>query len=346
MNIQELSRVWAVAFPLSVTAAGGLVFEAVGIPNGLLIGGLLASLVICRLYRRAEVLAGSLQYVQITIGIELGALFAAGDLAITGKLAAAACLLAMCLMLQIAISFFWLRIVSGWTATDAVLASYPGAMAAVLDLFDRASASPRVIMVHVLRLIVLTVAASAMIHSSSDAGTPGSTGIWNWIAVGAVALASLVVGRTLEMCKVPAPYMLVATFFTAVGLRSGFSASVDLPHWSLVVCEILLALLITIRIKDAGLAEFRSSLMPGTIAIVLMLLTSAGVAWLAKVLLHLDFATMSLSYVPGGVESVAIIAISSGLEASFIMKLHFFRLILVQTAPAVVSLLRLRSSPG
>lgn len=345
MNIQRQAS-WPAVVPLVATAAGGLALEAVGVSNGLLIGGLVSSLVVCRLYRRAEALPGSLQFVQIILGIELGKLFATGELGLNGEFAGAALLLAVCLVLQITVSFVWLKNISGWTATDALLASYPGAMAAVLDLFDKESASPRVIMVHVLRLILLKVAASIMIGSSPDSAASTSTDISNWIAIGVVAAMSLSVGRMLELCNVPAPYMLVATLFTAIGLRSGLALSADVPSWGLILCEILLAVLITIKMKDASSAEFKASLLPGMMAILLMLSISAGVAYLAAEVLQRDFATMSLSYVPGGVESVAIIASSSGLEASFIMKLHFFRLVIVQAAPAVFSHLKLRSSPG
>lgn len=344
MIAKKLVRIWPYFVTIAATASGGVMLDLLGVANGLLIGGLLASLLACKIYPRASAVIGSLQYVQIVLGLELGVLFATGDPGISSGIIAAASFLALCLALQIIISFLWLRYFSGWTTTDALLASYPGAMAAVLDLFDKQSASPRVIMVHVLRLLILTIAASLLIKDVPSAiQAPAVSGQILLIIIG-IAGVSLAIGICLQRCNVPAPYMLVATFVTAGAIGSGTAPSFNAPPIALSLCEVLLAILITIRFKETSFRELRVSIVPGVLAIALMLLTSAGVAWLASGLIGRDFATLALSYVPGGIESVAIIAISSGLEAAFIMKLHLGRLVVVQTAPAIVSLFKFRSS--
>ena len=136
-----------------------------GIPNGLLIGAMGATLLTCRLYPRSLLLPCSLEYVQITLGLSIGLLFEHWDSRYALSILPSIGLLLLCLALQIGAAWGWLTRVSRWTKAEALLAAYPGAMAAVMDLLDRQQASPKVILVHIARLLLLTLLASLVIQS-------------------------------------------------------------------------------------------------------------------------------------------------------------------------------------
>lgn len=335
----------AYVLPLISAAAGGYLLKVLGIPNGLLIGATLASLLFCRFYKRAQVAPFSLQFMQIVLGISLGTFVGPGDLLVAPDWLTAAGLTVSCLTLQVGTSYLWLRKVSRWPAADAALASYPGAMAAVLDLLGKSAAGPKVLIVHMMRLIVLTVAASLLAgNHTAPAIQPLTLNFFILSVVAVIVAASLVLGRALEKSGVPAPYMLTALAFGAAGSSIGLLEGFHVPELALDAAIILLAVLITINVKNIDRREFLPALQAGSAALLLMLTCTVTIAALAAWLLDCDFTTLLLASAPGAVESVAFVAIVSGLDVAFILKTHLMRLVLAHLSPAVLIALRKRGA--
>lgn len=331
--------------PLFAAAAGGYLLKTLGIPNGLLIGATLAGLLFCRFYTRAQVVPFSLQFMQIVLGISLGIIVGPGELLAASDWLTAAGLTVSCLTLQVGTSYLWLRKVSRWPAADAALASYPGAMAAVLDLLGKSAAGPKILTVHIMRLIFLTVAASLLVwNHTAPATQPLALNFSTLSVVTAIVTASLVLGRTLEKSGVPAPYMLVALAFGAAGSSMGLLEGFHVPQLVIDVAIILLAVLITVNVKNIDKREFFPALQAGGAALLLMLTCTVTIAALAAWLLNYEFETLLLSCAPGAVESVAFVAIVSGLDVAFILKTHLMRLVLAHLSPAVLIALRKRAA--
>jgi uncharacterized membrane protein AbrB (regulator of aidB expression) len=331
----------AYVLPILAAAAGGYLLEALGIPNGLLIGATLAGLVFCRFYRRAQVVPFSLQFMQIVLGISLGIVVGPADLLAASDWLTAAGLAALCLTLQVGTSYFWLRKVSRWPTTDAALASYPGAMAAVLDLLSKSAAGPKVLIVHMMRLIFLTCAASLLVwNHAAPATSPSVVSLPVLTAVAAIVVSSLVLGRVLEKSGVPAPYMLVALAFGAVGSSMGALDGFHVPQIAFDAAIVSLAVLITNNAKNIDRREFLPAFRAGVVALLLMLACTVMIAALAAWLLGHEFATVLLSCVPGAVESVAFVAIASGLNLALILKVHLMRLLLAHLSPVLLIAMR------
>lgn len=327
--------------PILAAAAGGYQLEALGIPNGLLIGATLAGLVFSRFYERAEAVPYSLPFMQIVLGISLGIIVGPGNLLVASDWLTAAGLAVLCLTLQVSTSYFWLRKVSRWPTTDAALASYPGAMAAVLDLLGKSAAGPRVLIVHMMRLIFLTFAASLLVWNHSAPATPASVMSLPVLTVaGAIVVLSLVLGRVLEKSGIPAPYMLVALAFGAVGSSMGGLDGFHVPQLAVDAAIVFLAVLITNNAKNIDKREFLPAFRAGVVALLLMLACTVTVAALAAWLRGQEFVTVLLSCVPGAVESVAFVAIASGLNVAFILKVHLMRLLLAHLSPVLLIAIR------
>jgi len=47
------------------------------------------------------------------------------------------------------------------------------------------------------------------------------------------------------------------------------------------------------------------------------------------------FQEIMLGLAPGAIESVAVVAIAAGVDVTFVMKMHFARLFIVQVAPVI-----------
>ena len=309
----------AYVLPLLAAAAGGYLLTALGIPNGLLIGATLAGLLFCRFYDRARVVPFSLEFMQVVLGISLGVIVGPGDLLAASDWLIAAGLTIACLTLQVGMSYLWLRGVSRWPAADAALASYPGAMAAVLDLLGKSAAGPKVLIVHMMRLIFLTFAASILVWNHPTPAVPPFTMNLSVLSVlAAIIASSVILGRILEKSGVPAPYMLVALAFGAAGSSMGLLEGFHVPQLVIDAAIVFLAILITINVKNIDRREFVPAFRAGGVALLLMLTGTATIAAIAAWLLDYDVATVLLSCVPGAVESVAFVAIVSGLDVAII----------------------------
>ena len=310
-----------------------------GIPNGLLIGAMGATLLTCRLYPRSLLLPCSLEYVQITLGLSIGLLFEHWDSRYALSILPSIGLLLLCLALQIGAAWGWLTRVSRWTKAEALLAAYPGAMAAVMDLLDRQQASPKVILVHIARLLLLTLLASLVIQSRPGvwpdilplAGAPAL------LSIAGIIAASIASGYLLARLQVPAPYMLTAILCTAEASRLGLARGWVVPDAVMDAGVVLLGALIAIRFKLLSRADILDASRAACGALAASLLATVAVAALAAWLLSNDLRLMLLAYVPGGVESVAAVALAGGLNVIFIMTHHMTRLLVLNLAPALLA---------
>ena len=70
--------------------------------------------------------------------------------------------------------------------------------------------------------------------------------------------------------------------------------------------------------------------------VALMLLVGAAFAGLAGRLLGRDSMTLFLAYMPGAIETIAIVAFSGGLNVVFILTHHLSRMVLLHFAPALL----------
>lgn len=240
------------------------------------------------------------------------------------------------------LAFVWLRRVARWSRTDALLAVYPGALAAVLDVFHVARASNHVVLVHILRLFVLTLLVTLLIPA--DVTAPAQVRGWEFWRVAAgdalplsVLLVSIVLlGWLLRRLHVPAPYLLTAIVSTAVVVYAGWLSTFVMPRGVTDVSAILLGVLIGSILADL---HWTDVLRHGRVGAMLMLMAIAVAvlfAGLAAWLLHLDFLTLMVSYIPGAIETVATVTLAEGMNVMFILSHHLLRLMILHALPAFV----------
>nr|WP_277953328.1 AbrB family transcriptional regulator [Pseudomonas sp. TH08] len=145
---------------LLIAAGFGAVLQSLGVPHGLLLGSILVTALVVTRSGFAPATPYGLGYIQVTLGIATGLMFEAWDSAVASAMLPSLGVLLLCLIVQIALAAWWLTRGAGWNRTDALLAVYPGALAAVFDLLESEKASSKVIIVHLMRLLLITVLVS------------------------------------------------------------------------------------------------------------------------------------------------------------------------------------------
>jgi membrane AbrB-like protein len=320
-------------FCLLIAAGFGALLQFEGVPHGLLLGSIVVTALFASKTGFAPATPYGLGYIQVTLGIATGLMFEAWDSETASTMLPSLGVLLICLTVQIALAGWWLTRGAGWNRTDALLAVYPGALAAVFDLLESEKASSKVIIVHLMRLLIITVLVSFLIPGQAAIavadGDPLTTGM-ALTALSVIAL-SILLGRLLLVIGVPAPFIITAVF-----VKSGWLHGFHMPDWSLNLAALILGVRIGSRFQGLGFAELGRHGRTALVSVGLMIVVAAVFAEAAARWLGSDPLSLWLAYMPGAIETIAIVAFGGGLNVVFILTHHLSRMVLLHFAPALL----------
>lgn len=309
-----------------------------GIPLGELFGAALAVIVARQTFGLTTRLPGwILTTVQLILGVSVGAVVKVDALLMTMTWPAMIGL-TLCLIVQMAINYWWLHAKEGWSPFESMLGAVPGAMAAILMVSEtHAKPSPKIVFAHSIRLITLVAVAAVIswwlpMDSVEHSAQPAVF----WPGLGAVLAVSLLIGKLVERLGFPAPYMVAALLCAAV-------SNTLFPDWVLLVPERLLlaatamlGALIGSRLAQTTLREAIRYARAGFIVTIYGLLVTIGFAWSWSYLIGISPVVLLLSWVPGSVEAMTAVALLLGLEPVFVMVNHILRLLILHALPVVL----------
>lgn len=325
---------WGALAALSVVVV--MILEALKLPGGIMIGAMLAAIVLAASDARIRMPPRSVIAVQGLVGFLIastipptiiGDLVRDWPLLLTGLVGVIAGSTAIGLALM-----RW----GGLPGATGIWGMVPGAATPMILMAEENGADARLVAVmHKVRmLIVITVAA--MVASAGTPSAIASSAVvkagwfppvqWGWLAVTVV----LSVGSALlaSWLRVFAGPMLVSLAL-AISLQGLGWIQIELPHW-------LLAIAYTIVGWTVGLGFTRPvvwyalRLLPLVVAAsVALILFCAGLAVVMVVAGGVDPMTAYLATSPGGVDSIAIIAISTTVDIRFVMAMQITRMIVV-----------------
>jgi membrane AbrB-like protein len=323
---------------LLIATGVGAALQYAGIPHGLLLGSIFASALIASNLRFSPTLRFGLGYVQIVLGIATGLMFTAWDSHTVAAILPSLGVMLVCLMVQSAVAGVALLKIAGWNRKDTLLAVYPGALAAVFDLLESERASSKVIVVHLVRLIFITLLVSFCIPGQATVAIAHSSPLDMSLALSLLSLIALCLlsGRLLLNVGVPAPFMLTAIVLTGVYVKTGYLQGFHMPSWSVDSAAILLGVLIGSKFKDISFAELVRHGRAALMSVGLMLLIAAAFASVAGRVWGSDPWSLWLAYMPGAIETISMVAFSGGLNVVFILSHHLVRMVVLHFAPAMV----------
>jgi len=241
------------------------------------------------------------------------------------------------------------RRLGGFDATTAFYASAPGGLYESIEMGEAAGADlTRLMMQQFLRIIVVVTALplGLSLWLGGPVGSAGGMTLargdvpWSDLPVIALAvLGGVGLGRVLRL---PAGQM-TGPMALAAGLSLSGWLSVEVPHWLLMLAQMVLGTALGMRftglsrglmLRGAGLALTAVGAMlaiGGVLAAGLHALTGEAV----------DVLVISLA--PGGVTEMALVALSLQANPAFVTLHHIYRIVL--TVLAIGVLARLRPGP-
>jgi len=320
---------------VAAIAFGGL-FHSLGIPAGWLSGAIVGAIVWgailpSEVADEARLPRPLVEWAMILAGVVMGAGITPEALATIGAypLSLLALLLAV-VCVTLACTAFLMRF-HGWRRDDAILASLPGALTAVLAVaVERKANLAPIAIVQSFRLLVLVALLPFLVSLTSDGDPRALVGAGQEVAgPGAFALmvaAGLVVGLIFRRLGVAAPLLLGATVASALLHVTEIAPGVVPPEIATAAFVV-----IGVFIGERFTTLERRSLLPlfgaafGVFAIGLVV--SAGFALATVLIVGVGTGEALVAFAPGGLEAMIVLALVLGVDPLYVGVHHTVRFI-------------------
>jgi membrane AbrB-like protein len=232
----------------------------------------------------------------------------------------------------------------------AAWGSTPGAASAMVMMAEEYGADARLVaLMQYLRVVMVVLSASVisrlLVGGSGFAAIPASAvpAATSLIPLALRFLETMgiaVIGATLgRRFKVPAGGMIVPMVLGSILHATGL-VEINLPPWLLTIAYATIGWYIGLGFdRDVVVRVWRA--IPHMMLATILLIGLCGLsAWLLTAQLHTDPLTAYLATSPGGLDSVAIIAVGSNADIPFVLAVQTLRLFIVLvTGPILAKLI-------
>ena len=243
----------------------------------------------------------------------------------------------MVMFFYILVSIFvvskYLQKFSGYKEKTSIFSAAPGALGPLLILaeYEKSDLS-QVATAHLIRLIIIITLFPFFVvnFSSTDAMTIEKFNYMdqNHLDLIILLIVSVALIYIFDKIKIPAP--LLAGVLVASGiLQITEIASYKLPDQSINFCLLILGASVGCRFADKSLNEVIRNTAHSFVATALLVFLGVIAAIIAGYFVENNFLTLLLSYCPGGIYEVAVIAIAFNLDPNFVAFHHIIRLLII-----------------
>jgi uncharacterized protein len=322
-----------VAETLLIASAGGLSFNFLGIPAGLISGSVLAVALASLAGRDLTVPLPLARLVMVTVGIALGSVVTPEMLRGIATYPLSIAILAFSTLSMMAANWFYLRAVHRWDGLTALFAASPGALAQVSALSAESDVDlSGVLIVQTSRVVVLTVALPSGLALFGLAGSVARpAAVAAGFPVGELALlvaVSVVPALALHRLRFPGGWLFGAMLGSAT--LHGFGiVHTGLPGFVSSAAMLTLGAVNGARFSNINGSMFVSyigaALGSFAVAVAVALL---GMAAAASVL-QVPPADIVLAYAPGAQDTMMVLALALHLDPVFVGAHHLVRFMIV-----------------
>ena len=237
------------------------------------------------------------------------------------------------ILVSILIVSKYLQKFSGYKEKTSIFSAAPGALGPLLILaeYEKSDLS-QVATAHLIRLIIIITLFPFFVvnFSPTEAMTIEKFNYMdqNHLDLIILLIVSVVLIYIFDKIKVPAP--LLAGPLVASGiLQITEIASYKLPDQSINFCLLILGASVGCRFANKSLKEVIRNTTHSFVATVLLISLGVIAAIAAGYFVENNFLTLLLSYCPGGIYEVAVIAIAFNLDPNFVAFHHIIRLLII-----------------
>ena len=238
----------------------------------------------------------------------------------------------------------YLQLFSKYEKKTSIFSAAPGALGPLMILAeDEKTDLSQVATSHLIRLIIIITVFPFIVNSFYDVEP---VKIVKELIVDQkitdlllLIIFSLIFIFFFDKVKVPAA--LLSGTLVASGVLQIFDiASYKLPDASINFCLLILGASVGCRFANKTFKEVANNSFHGLVATILLVLLGFMAAYIATFFVDTNFFSLILSFCPGGIYEVAVIAIAFDLEPDFVAFHHIIRLLFILfIVPVILRLL-------
>lgn len=242
----------------------------------------------------------------------------------------------------------WVMVKSGTLpGTTAAWGSSPGAASAMIAMAEEFGADVQLVAFMQYFRIVIVVLSASLVSRLFLGAVPAPAAmppLATLIAVAplpfaetlVIAVVGALIGRGL---RIPGGALLLPMLIATVLHTTGI-VEITLPPWLLGVTYAVLGWYVGLGFTRRVFLHALRAIPQLLLATLLLIGLCALSAWLLTLLLHTDALTAYLATSPGGLDAIAIIAITSHADLSFVMAIQTLRLfVVIVTGPPIARLI-------
>ena len=238
----------------------------------------------------------------------------------------------------------YLQKFSGYNEKAAIFSAAPGALGPLMILAEQEKTDlSQVATSHLIRLIIIiTVIPFIIVNNISSEAAKLEE--YNFLSQNHFHLILLLVVSIFfiflfDKLKIPAA-LLSGTLFASGFLQISEVASYKLPDASINFCLLILGASVGCRFAEKTFKEVANNSFHSLIATTILVILGLIAAFLASLFVDNNILTLILSFSPGGIYEVAVIAIAFDLEPDFVAFHHIIRLLFILfTVPIILRIL-------
>ncbi len=215
----------------------------------------------------------------------------------------------------------------------SIFSAAPGALGPLMILAENEKTDlSQVATSHLIRLIIIITVIPFIIVNNSDNNIL-SNNDFNYIAQNHLNLILLIIASLFfififDKIRIPAA-LLSGTLFASGLLQITDIASYKLPDETINFCLLILGSSVGCRFAEKTVKEIANNSLHSIVATTILVVLGLGAAYVAKFFVETNILTLILSFSPGGIYEVAVIAIAFDLDPDFVAFHHIIRLLFI-----------------
>ncbi|MDJ0825556.1 MAG: AbrB family transcriptional regulator [Rhodobacter sp.] len=322
---------------LALSLLGSLAAAGLGLPMPYLIGSLVVSAgytiaATTRSGRRIH-FPQPLRFACVAvIGVMIGASFTPDLMRALPSLWPSLVGVAVFVPLTHAMGYQLYRRLGGYDPVTAVYAAMPGGLVEAISFGEQAGGDVRILTVQHFTRIVLVVILVPMLFLvwdgvavGSAAGQTFSAQPYDWTDIAWIAALAAVGAPLGKRLRIPAGHLMGALLLSAAVHVTGLAQAVP-PGWLLNAAQLVIGAGLGTQFSSVTGALLGKTVALGTLSVALMLVVSFAFAAVFAAWLPISFDALFISFAPGGVTEMGLIALSLGVSPVIVAAHHLFRI--------------------
>ena len=346
-NKENFRQIFTIKFLLviAISVPSAIVAEYLKLPLAWFLGPMIATSIGALMGLKIKIPKVILSSILILLGLYIGNYIDKNLFAQIHEWLLTSFIMFVYIILSIFIVSIYLQKFSQYEKKTSIFSAAPGALGPLMILAeDQKTDLSHVATSHLIRLIIIVTVFPFFVNSYYDADigefvqkTLNNQNIFHLIILIIISVIFIVL---FDKFKIPAA-LLSGTLFASGLLQISGIASYQISPEIVDYCLLILGASVGCRFADKTFNEVAKNAFHSFIATFLLVALGIVAALVASLIIDKNFFTLLLSYCPGGIYEVAVIAIFFNLDPEFVSFHHIIRLLMILfIVPIILKILK------